>query len=234
MASGPTPPFNMRLPLDIREELELAAAKNDRSLTKEIVSRLQRSLRTEREVERLYGSKENHRLANILSIAVERAGAKFGGRNWLHDAEVFDFTMELIIRTLGAMHPDGSYTGVSDYQVYGDAKKEARLLWRDIVTADERDRLNPYLNIASDLGPLLKRPNVYRDEYKARHGERLGALMKKAGIPLSSLDWNGLGEAKRAQYLQQRGELWLQAEREVEAEMIAQGRDPQLSREDNF
>lgn len=230
--SGKTPIFAFRLKPHLREALEATADENQRPLSEEITARLIRSLREDREVENKYGNQSSYRMANVLGIAVSRAAARFPNRDWLVDPVVFDFVKESIIATLDpARPPDGprDAKGAAAANNYSATREISRSIWLDIAEARQRDPLDPYRNIADELGEIISRPPVYQDEFDRRfrervadyHRDRKGTKTDEEYLLLTSKEIGKIHEDLD------------RIQSEVEAEMIAEGKNPQLNRE-NF
>ena len=231
--AGKTPIFAFRLRPKLRSELEAAAQRSGNNLSEEVTYRLKRTLREDREFEARYGGRASFRMANILGIAIDRTREKYGNRNWLEDAEVFDFTMEVIVSALGASRPGGGYLGPGQrgLEFHLSAKDVARAIWTDIAEYNPDDLADPYANIAEELGSVVARPNIYHKEYRERVSKRIKELMMNAGM---NLDWEGLPDEEISDLRKKRSTFIRQAQDEVEMEMIKEGRDPRREEEDTF
>lgn len=228
-------PISLRLRPYLREALETAAQESRRPLSEEVTSRLTRSLREDKDIEAHYGNRANFRMANVLGIAVGRAHTKFEGRDWLGDPVVFDFVMEVVVSTLNASRPGEPQdfaVGRIGADGYGEAREIGRSIWRDIAEAGQGDPLNPYKNIADDLSEVVRRPNLYRSEFNSRSRKKLQSLMMEKGLssdrdPAWTVDEN-------MDWLRLRGELLKRADSETLEEMLTEGKDPRIDREDTF
>lgn len=229
--TGQTPIFNLRLPQDLRAQLEEHATPG-RPLSKEIIARLSASVTEEREIEKRFGNRQNYRITQILVLAIERAAAKFPDREtWLEDEEVFDFVLDTFVRTLNAMRPGEpkSYSGSSHHS---EATNLARGIWQSIYEAGETRPLDRYRRINADLGPLASRPNVYRAEFERRRSAREEKLCSESNL----LTWpsDDADEATWKQWGEGRALAMRRAAKEVGAEMIAEGKNPRIDEEDTF
>ncbi len=93
---------------EVRAKLEAAARENNRSLSSEIESRLERSLGQEEDLYQSFGGKHVYAMARMLAAAVMAAECQMGKR-WQEDEETYHLakgTIEALLGTLGPKQSD--------------------------------------------------------------------------------------------------------------------------------
>lgn len=207
LKGGPTPPFNMRLPLDLRRDLEAAASKSGKPLTREIISRLQRSLYDDRDIEKTFGDEKTYRLIQAISVAIQEARLRIGTQDWTNNQKNFDFVVSTINKILDKIRPGGSIY-VSGYdknsnvpepvqQLMADAKMQAAHSnigsgsyfaaqeISDDVWSDIRDATNPTARLArirESLADVLNRPGLVDAEFWRRCSRKERKLLDETGV----------------------------------------------------
>lgn len=226
--------FSIRLRPNLRSMLEEIADREGRKLSEVINAKLASALSEPAEMERRFGSVENFRMMQVLGIAIDRAQARFAPKSWLQDAETFDFVVQTFNAVIAATRPPELDSGLprNPSNTYPAATSIARSVWRDIAEADEAKPFDKFRNINADIPALLERPTVYQGEFKERRNERENSLAVERGL----LNWpsDTDDEAIWMEFGQKRGAMMRQASREIEKEMIEEGKDPRLDREDTF
>jgi hypothetical protein len=213
--------------------LEEIADREGRKLSEVINSKLSAALSEPPEIERRFGSLENFRMMQILGIAIDRAQDTFTPRSWLNDRDAFDFVVQTFNAAIGAIRPADKHDRPNDpSENYRASANIARSVWKDIVEADEARPFSKFRNINADIPSLLSRPTIHRGEYEQRRKEREDVLADQLGLsdwPLENDD-----AAKWKEWGQKRAAMIVQARHEIEKEMIEEGKDPRLDREDTF
>lgn len=92
---------------EVRAKLEAAARENNRSLSSEIESRLERSLGQEEDLYQSFGGKHVYAMARMLAAAVMAAESQTGKR-WQEDEETYLLAKGTIEALLGALGPKQS------------------------------------------------------------------------------------------------------------------------------
>lgn len=92
---------------EVRAKLEAAARENNRSLSSEIESRLERSLGQEEDLYQSFGGKHVYAMARMLAAAVMAAESQMGKR-WQEDEETYLLAKGTIEALLGALGPKQS------------------------------------------------------------------------------------------------------------------------------
>jgi hypothetical protein len=155
---GNTERFNIRCTPEIKDRLEIAAAKNGRSLSQEIQERLERTFNEDAENVR------DSAMAGLLWM-VERAAVQFvrGGKRslpgWRSDPAEFEGLKAAIGNILERLRPVGGPIGVSD---------------------EPNSPLNRAKYVEWLLFDTVPQPKPIRDHYKR------GALGKLSNFPLGS------------------------------------------------
>ncbi|MCH4560353.1 hypothetical protein [Mesorhizobium jarvisii] len=227
--------FSIRLRPNLRSMLEEIAEREGRKLSEVINTKLASALGEPLEIERRFGSLENFRIMQILGIAIDRAQDALSPRSWLNDREAFDFVVQTFNAAIAAIRPvKTERRGRSNdpSENYRASAGIARSVWKDIVEADDTRPFSKFRNINADISTLLGRPTVHRGEYEERRYERENALAAAQGL----LDWPSDSDDASTwkEWGQKRAAMIQQASREIENEMIEEGKDPRLDLEDTF
>ncbi|TIO36530.1 hypothetical protein [Mesorhizobium sp.] len=193
------------------------AIQAGKPISKIINGRLDQSLSEEREIDRRFGSQKNYRMLQLVSLAIERA-EQVTGRSWLDDASTFDQALENIRQFLERVRPPSNNDGQRNPSAhYATASKAAADLWLSVHEASAPlDRLR---HIRNDLRDIFPRAYVHRAEFEERLSLRYRELITQLDRP--PLD---AGEQAWMQFGKAQGALFAQAEREVAAAMIAEGK----------
>ncbi|ESY92320.1 hypothetical protein [Mesorhizobium sp. LNHC229A00] len=225
---GPTPkpaaerksaPLSLRLRPYLKEALEAEALENRRPLSEEITFRLQQTLSEDKYIERRFGSAKTYRLLQAIGLGIEQAASKMPETDWLNDRDAFNFVVSTVDKILDAIRPGSirvpnseGHTGSVPEFDFHVSTAIATNTWKEIVqSTGPSDRFH---NINSQLGAIIGRPNVYRDEYYERLQRRYDELPATHQLKLGDL-----GHAEQYRRLS----------KAVEAEMIAEGKDPRLN-----
>lgn len=223
---GKTPLFTMRLNPDLRSRLENEAHKSYRSLGGEIAKRLELSLSEPVELAARFGTAANYRIAQIVALAAQAASNRKGGRDWLQDAATFDLALNTIVQQLLALRPSGAKPDPFDMdeEDIENSRSIADDILKKIFEANDRNRIDRYGAIQNELGDIAKRPIVYRREYMDRVRELTSNIYDEMGPRPKNAD-------ETVDWLTKYSELRERMCREVEAQMIAEGKNPRLEEE---
>lgn len=180
----------MRLPLDLRDALENAAEENGKPLTKEIISRLQRSLTEDKDIQRRFGDEKSYRLMQAISLGIQEAQLHLGDIDWTKDQKTFDFVVSTVTKVIDRIRPGGSIYGHDNgevpapvQQMLADASLQAAhaalgpssylasenivdKIWANIRGAT--DPMDRYARIREVLADVLNRPELVRAEFQRR------------------------------------------------------------------
>ena len=140
---------------EIRAKLEAAAERNNRSLSQEIESRLEKSFTTEEVQEATFGGKHIHALMRLLSATVTLAEAETG-RKWSEDRATFEAAKLSMDGLLKYFAPSGPRVDLPHLQDKADA-----LL--SIVHSIRSPTIAALIRALPDLERSLQLPDGWRE-----------------------------------------------------------------------
>jgi hypothetical protein len=168
--------FSTRLQKDTRVELENAANTSGRSLSQELEHRLRRTFREDDWEIRLYGSKQNAAVVNLIGAAICSAAERFSAKrkhDWLKEQWLFDDVMDAIAHTLLWFRPGGD-TGRREVKLSSGTDRAQQLI-NEIRAADPALPINKQFarqhdmaRLKDKLGDLVRERNPYDDLWRPK------------------------------------------------------------------
>lgn len=118
-----TSPFSLRMPEDLRKQLDAAAKKNGRSASQELLSRLHYSFERDRNKDRDAGTRA---LCFLLAEIIDRIRWAAGPYEWHTSPFLYDAVKTGFIRVLNAIEPKIELVAPAVIAAAQDLKKRAK------------------------------------------------------------------------------------------------------------
>lgn len=166
--------LSTRITSELREALDIACRKNDRSLSQEIELRLLRSFDRDASIEEMYGSRENYALVRMIIMAMNTVEA-VTGRSWKKDPYTFVQCKKAILGVVRPFRPDGSAEPPADLRAPEELDPS------DLGGAAAAGVLTQVVLADPDKPPLPQKGVFYSNEAmtSARIHKDLGKLEEK-------------------------------------------------------
>lgn len=135
----------VRLPTALAENIESAAKSKGKSISEELVNRLERTFTDDKHIVDAFGHVDNYLLMKLASFALQKSD------NWLHDANAFDSCMRTLVDVLERVRPGGPR----------DARELAMsILGEDVGASLYADALWSVVQEATAAKPLQLRTDI--------------------------------------------------------------------------
>jgi hypothetical protein len=172
--------LSTRLQKDTRALLEDAARASGRSLSQELEHRLRQAFRDDDWDIKLYGTKENAAVVNLIGATIQSASARDSAKrkhDWLKEQWLFDDVMAAIRHVLLWFRPGGD-SGLREITL-GSGTSRADQLINEIRSADTSlpitkgsARQHTMARLREKLGNLVTVRNPYDDLFEPKVPER--------------------------------------------------------------